>query len=231
MTAKNNNMANTGTGLGFIERLLSLVSKYRIWDFLKAFAVLFMIAASSFMIANPDWLFERYDRWAEARHNERMENRSDNSTRINLLMDKAMYRMECSRIIVLELHNGTTSSIGLPFEKCSATYEVVGEEVVPVSEQYQEVNLSLYPLTAYLKANGYWHGRTEDLRTIDKSLSYRMLSNGAEEVAGCLIEGIEKPLALMFVTYRTAGVRDSAAIRADMMHLSMEMAVMLETQK
>lgn len=231
MTAKKDNMANTGTGLGFIERLLGLVSKYKVWDFLKAFAVLFMIAVGSFMIANPDWLFERYDRWQEARHEERMDTRRDNSTRINLLLDKALYRMESSRIVVLELHNGTTGTNGLPFAKCSATYEVVNDGIPPVSDQYQEVNLSLYPFTDYLRTNGYWYGRTESLKSIDKSLYYKMMSNGAEEFAGCLVEGIDEPLAFLFVTYDSPGGRDSTEIRQNVRHMAMELAVMLETQK
>lgn len=225
------NIDGTGTGIGFMERILALVNKYHFKDFLKAFTVLILIGLGVWFISNPGWVFERYDKWAEQKHERMTEIRRDNSERINLLLDKALYRMGADRIVLLELHNGTTGASGLPFEKCSATYEAV-DYVRPVSNQYQNVNISLYPFTKYLKDNGYWQGKVEDLISIDKSLSYRMMSNGVESLAGCLIEGVDKPLAFLFVTYGEEGCSlDSTAVRNDVRHVAMELALLLETQK
>lgn len=225
------NIEGTGTGIGFMERILALVNKYHFKDFLKAFAVLILIGLGVWFISNPGWVFERYDRWAAERHEQLTEVRRDNSGRINLLLDKALYRMGADRVVMLELHNGTTGASGLPFEKCSATYEAV-DGVPPVSDQYQNVNLSLYPFTKYLKDNGYWQGKADSLISMDKSLCYRMMSNGVGELAGCLIEGVDKPLAFLFVTYGEKGCDlDSASVRNDVRHVAMELALLLETQK
>lgn len=226
-----NKLENTGTGLGFLERILGLVSKYRIWDFIKAFVVLVMLAVAVGIISRPEWLFEQYDRWLQAQHTEVIQRRDDISGKANLLLDKALYRMGADRIMVLEQHNGTNGNGGLSFNKCSCTYEVF-DSCRPLAEQYQDINLSLLPFAYHLKTNGYWQGATEDLKAIDRGLAYKMETNGTREFMAANIEGITTDLAFIVVSFTTVDPdRDWDALRDDLRHLSMEMGVYLELGK
>lgn len=222
----------TGTGLGFLERILTLVSKYRIWDFAKAFVVLVMLAFAVGLISRPEWLFEQYEKWQAQQHTEMIEARTQNTVKINSLLDKSLYRIGADRIILCELHNGVTNLGGLSFAKATATFEVMREGIYPVSAQYQDINLSLMPISSYLSANGVWYGRTEDLKTIDRGLTYKMLSNGTEEFMAALIQGVNADLAIIFVSFNAEEQgRDWESVRQDVRHISMELALLLELNR
>lgn len=219
----------TGTGLGFLERILTLVSKYRIWDFIKAFVVLVMLAFAVGLISRPEWIFEQYDKWQQRQHTELITRRDDISGKTNLLLDKALYKMQADRIMVLEQHNGTNGNGGLSFNKCSCTYEVFGDNLRPLNEQYQDINLSLLPFAYHLKQHGYWRGTVEDLKAIDRGLAYKMEMNGTREFMAANIEGITTDLAFIIVSFTDISPdRDWDLLRQNLRHLSMELGVYLE---
>ena len=121
--------------------------------------------------------FELYDAWQARQHDDNMELRVENGPKVQSLTDKLTYKVDASRVLILEMHNGVTSGGGLPFTKCSATYESLNLGISPVAEQYQEVNMSLMPFTNFLFERGYWCGDTDELLEIDKALYYKMKSN------------------------------------------------------
>ena len=221
-------LQNTGTGLGFLERILTLVAKYRIWDFIKAFVVLVMLAIAVGLISRPEWIFEQYDKWQQRQHTELINRRDDISGKTNMLLDKALYMMQADRIMVLEQHNGTNGNGGLSFNKCSCTYEVF-DKCRPLADQYQDINLSLLPFAYHLKQNGYWQGTVEDLKAIDKGLAFKMERNGTMELMAANIEGITTDLAFIVVSFTQIDPdRDWDELRLNLRHLSMELGVYLE---
>lgn len=225
-------LQNTGTGLGFLEKILTLVAKYRIWDFIKAFVVLIMLAIAVGLISRPEWLFEQYDKWQQRQHTELITRRDDISAKANLLLDKALYKMQADRIMVLEQHNGTNGNGGLSFNKCSCTYEVFDGNLRPLNEQYQDINLSLLPFAYYLKQNGYWRGTVDDLKAIDKGLAFKMEQNGTREFMAANIEGIDNDLAFIVVSFTQIDPdRNWDELRLNLRHLCMEMGVYLELGK
>lgn len=225
------NLDKTEKGLGLIERILGLVDKYKITSFLKAIVIILMIAGTAGFISNPTWIFEQYQKWEKTQHQEQLELRLNNTNKITHLLDKALYRIGVDRIILLECHNGNTGNGGLPFAKCSATFEVLNDGVYPVAEQYQNTNLSLMPFASFLFENGYWCGDVEDLKSIDKGLYHKMASNKTEHFAACVIEGVDTPLAFMFVSFTTNAEHDCEEIRDNIRHLSLELALLLELGK
>lgn len=192
---------NVDKGVSLIERVLGIIKKYSIFDFIKGCAVVLLTAAMIGLISNPTWVFEKYQEWQSKQHSEKLEIRLQNNKKLHILVEKLMYRVNADRVLVLELHNGLSSNAGLPFAKCSATYEALNDNVQPISDQYQDVNLSLIPFATELFNNHYWCGNTDELQEIDKALSYRMLSNNTSHFAACVIEGIDKPLAFLFVSF------------------------------
>lgn len=216
-------------GIGWIEKVLNLIKQYRIWDFIKAIMVILLIAATVGFISNPTYIFEKYDEWQDKQHQERIELRHKNSERLHILSEKLLYKVDADRVTVLELHNGLTGNGGLPFSKCSATYEAINEQVNPIADQYQNVNLSLMPFAYKLFQSGYWCGDIEELEEYDRSLYYKMKSNGCEHFAACVIEGIDKPLAFLFVSFsKVPDDHNCQDVRENIRHIAMEMAVLIE---
>lgn len=223
-------MEKTDKGITLVERVLGLVKKYSILDFLKSFFLIFIIATMVGIISNPSLVFEKYKEWSDKEHAERIEARMKNNGKLHILSEKLMYKVEAKRVLVLELHNGLENNVGLPFSKCSATYEALNDGVAPVAEQYQNVNLSLMPFAFELFEKGYWCGNVDSLQDIDRGLYFKMKSNNTEHFAACVIEGVEKPLAFIFVSFDAVN-HNCVDVRENVRHIALEAALLLELNK
>lgn len=227
------NIDNTDSSIKWLEKFLFLLKEYGPF---KIFASVFMIAFISgfFYIAfNPTLVFEIYDEWKKRQHDALMEQRMDMAPQIQSVIDKLTYKVGASRTVVLEMHNGSTGTGGLPFTKCTATYEGLNIGVTPIAQYYQEQNLSLIPFATFLFNKGYWCGDTEELLNIDKALYYKLKSNNTEHFAACVIKGVEKPLAFMIVSFDKLPDEhhECSVVRENIRHVAMELAVFIEVDK
>lgn len=226
------NIDNTERGLGILDKVLGMVEKYKIKTIFKGIFIILLIAGTIGFISNPTYIFEKYKEWEDLQHKEQLELRLQNTNKINNLLDKSLYKMDVDRIVLLECHNGNVGIGGLPFAKATATFEVLNDETYPVAQQYQGVNLSLMPFASYLFEKGYWCGDTEDLKSIDKSLYHKIAGNGTEHFAACVIEGVDSPLAFLFVSFnKIEDEHNCKEIRENLRHLSLEIALLLELGK
>lgn len=226
------NIENTTTGLNWLEKVLETVKKYHIWDFCKAFVVILFTALIVGFISNPFGLFEKFKEWEEQQHQKEMVYRLENTAKIQSSLDKLLYKTDASRVVYLEMQNGSKSIGGLPFIKATATFESLADETHPISSQYQEVNLSLIPFADFLFKKHYWCGDTEDMKTIDKSLCYRMLSNETTHFAGCVVEGVDGAIGFLFVSFnKTDEEHNCKEVERMINHTALEIAVYLELKK
>ena len=226
------NIENTSKGLTLLDKVLGMVDKYKISTILKSLFLLLIISFSIAFASHPTWIFDKYLEYEEKIHAEKMSLRLRNTDKIQTLLEKNLYKIGADRIVLLELHNGANGEGGLPFYKCSATYESINDGVYPVSSQYQSVNLSLMPFATYLFQNRYFYGSIEDIGDIDRALYYKMASNSAKRVYATVIEGVDKPIAFLFVTFQNdeeIGEIDWETEDLDNInHLSLEIALLLE---
>ena len=226
------NIENTSKGLTLLDKVLGMVDKYKISTILKSLFLLLLISFSIAFASHPTWIFDKYIEYEEKIHAEKMSLRLRNTDKIQSLLEKNLYKIGADRIVLLELHNGANGEGGLPFYKCSATYESINDGVYPVSSQYQSVNLSLMPFATYLFQNRYFYGNIEDIADIDRALYYKMASNSAKRVYATVIEGVDKPIAFLFVTFQNdeeIGEIDWETEDLDNInHLSLEIALLLE---
>ena len=220
-------------GLGWLDKALTMVEKYKVKTLLKAVGIILIIAGVIGFIKNPGWVFEQYDAWKERQHTIALEQRLNNNEKLHVTCEKLLYKVQADRVMVLELHNGLENANGLPFSKCSATYEALELNIQPVADQYQNTNLSLMPFANVLFEQGYWCGDVEEIAAIDKGLYYKMKANGTEHFAACLIEGVDKPLAMLFVSYKRTltETHDCAFVRENIRHIALEQALLLELNK
>ena len=229
---ENNNIENTSTAIGWFERVLELADKYRITTVLKSVFIILLIAGTVGFIKNPTWIFEKYQDWQDKQHIEKLAHRLEHNEKLHIMTEKLMYKVNADRVLLLELHNGNTGLGGFPFAKCSATYEALNDGIVPVAHQYQDLNLSLMPFATELFNNGYWCGDTQDLREIDKALCYRMLGNDTSHFAGIVIQGVDKPIAFLFVKFKDIGDEHNCAeIKRVIQENAFQIALLLELNK
>lgn len=223
-------MEKVEKGIGVLDKALNLVERYKLKTIFKGCFIILLIAALIGFLNNPTWIFEKYEEWKDKQHQEEMDIRTVNNYKIQHLIEKSLYKIGADRITILELHNGNTGVGGLPFTKCSATFEYMDDGIQPIANQYQEQQLSLIPFANHLFKEGYWCGDIADLADYDRALYHRMSSNGTEHFAACVIEGIDKPLALLFVSFGEVDMNEHncKTVREQIRHISLEIALLLE---
>lgn len=232
MEKSKQNIEDTTTALGWFERVLGMADKYRIQTVLKSVFIILLIAGTVGFIKNPCWIFEKYQEWQDKQHIEKLAHRLEHNEKLHIMTEKLMYKVNADRVLLLELHNGNTGLGGFPFAKCSATYEALNDGIVPVAHQYQELNLSLMPFASKLFDEGYWCGDTQDLKEIDKALCYRMLGNDTSHFAGIVIQGVDKPIAFLFVKFKDVGDEHNCdEIKRIIQENAFQIALLLELNK
>lgn len=232
MEKSKQNIEDTTTALGWFERVLGMADKYRITTVLKSVFIILLIAGTVGFIKNPCWIFERYQEWQDKQHIEKLAHRLEHNEKLHIMTEKLMYKVNADRVLLLELHNGNTGLGGFPFAKCSATYEALNDGIVPVAHQYQDLNLSLMPFASKLFDEGYWCGDTQDLKEIDKALCYRMLGNDTSHFAGIVIQGVDKPIAFLFVKFKDVGDEHNCdEIKRIIQENAFQIALLLELNK
>lgn len=222
-------MEKIDKGLGFFERALNIVEKYKFKTVFKAVIYILIIAATIGFISNPTWIFEQYKIWLEKQHETEMITREEIDARIHSVVEKLNYKTNSSRVMILEYHNGTENVTGLPFRKCSATYEAINVGVMPIARDYSEINLSLLPFATYMASEGYWCGDIDNMEEIDRSFCYMLKAHGVEHFSAVTIEGVNKPLALLIIAYDQKYINhECESVRDNIRHCALELALMLE---
>lgn len=202
-----NNIENVDKGIGWLERILQLVSKFKIMDFIKTFIIIFMLAITVSLITKPEWIFNKWEEYKEKEHKERMEIVEKNNSLIHTELENILYKTGANRVILLSYHNSKQSLTGLPYIYLTAVNEAIQYNVKPVAEGYEAVKVSLYPMIGYLNVNEFFCGDIEEMREIDKALAYRLEGNDVKHLCMLNIEG-EYPLGVLVATY-TQGIDDT----------------------
>lgn len=219
-------------GLGWLDKALNIVEKYKFRTIFKGIIIILIVAATVGFVSNPTYIFEKYKEWSDQQHKELLEKRMKNNEKLHLKAEQLLYRINADRVMILELHNGLENNAGLPFSKCSATYEALNIGVKPIADQYQSVNLSLMPFATYLFEKGYWCGDVEELAEIDRGLYYKMMANETTHFAACVVEGVDNALAFIFVSFKAIGDDHKCdEVRENIRHISLETALLLELNK
>jgi hypothetical protein len=223
---------NTSNVIGWLERGLKLIKEYGIGRIVIGAILLAVLSIFFWFVFNPSSAFEVYDEWKKRQHDTLMELRLENAPKIQRAIENLTYKVDASRTVILELHNGTENINGIPYTKCSATYEALNIGARPVASYYQSQNLSLMPFVTHLFEKGYWCGNVEELAEIDKALAFKMETNGTEHFTACVIEGIDKPLAIMIVSFdkKPNEHHDCDANRDNIRHIAMELSVIFEVE-
>lgn len=226
------NIVDLDKPLNWFDRALAIVDKYRFKTIFKAVIVILIVAGVIGFINNPTWIFEQYQIWVDKEHTEAMALREQNDIKIHSITDRLNYRTNSSKTMIMEFHNGVENTGGLPFRKMTCTYEAVNVGAQPIAEEYKDLNLSLVPFVNYMSTQGYWCGDVDEIEDIDRGFCYRLKANGIEHFAACIIEGVDKPLALLIVAYdSTYSLHNCEDVRENIRHCALELALLLELQR
>lgn len=196
--------------LGFLEKTVKLIERYGLFKIFKALCVILLFVYIMCNGANLiDTLIGRISRETIDRaavekveaHDRAMSIRQEAKPKIDDMLAYTLNKTDCDRVFVIEMHNGTNNTAGLPFVYGEMTYEMVRNGVTHIDEDYTNLNLSRFSFPAYVNQHHYWMGSIEELRKIDPKIAQRLASNDVTYLAIIDIHGVKNELGFFGITY------------------------------
>ena len=192
------------SSIKWVEQMIAVINKYGIVKILQALVAIIIISLLVYIVSDPNKMFKLYDTYRDEEHKQLIEQRIENTPKIQNACDELLFRSLGSRVIFMELHNNTGNISGMPFYYASASCESLDDGVLPVASQYLDIKLSLMPFASHLFKSGFWEGNIEEMKQYDKSLYYKMMSNNVGYAMFILVEGIDRPCGIIILTYEHA---------------------------
>lgn len=167
-------------------------------------------------------------------HDYEMNMRLKNSGALNSMVVQLMYETNADRVLLAEFHNGSSNVTGIPFLKWSVTFESFTDEMgFGVAHDYQQQQITLYPFITHMGENYLYRGYVDtDLKTIDRSYSYRLLSHGIQYIiVSQIINERGSKCGLLILEYTDASKIDEFVVKQKIHKASQECAALLTLSK
>ena len=187
----------TNATIGWVETIHKFIHKNGFKKLVMDIIAVAIVVFIGLWIFQPGIFSNRMDQYREAKHAEKMVERMNNTPLIQAELDKFRLQTNASWVSIWELHNSTNNLDGMPFLFASLTYESMNPGLTPIAEQFDNVRLSLYPLSSYLREHEMWYGDVEVIKEIDNTAYYRAKALGITFLGFRLMEIEGVPNALM----------------------------------
>ena len=163
-------------------------------------------------------------------HDYEMNMRMQNSAALNSLVVQLMYEAKADRVLLAEYHNGSSNISGIPFLKWSVTFESFRDEIgFSVANDYQQQQITLYPFITHIGENYLYRGFVEtDLKEIDKSYAYKLLSHKIEYIiVSQIVNDNGSKCGMLILEYTDASVINEFIVKQRLHKASQECAALL----
>lgn len=163
-------------------------------------------------------------------HDYEMNMRLQNSSSLNNLVIQLMYETNSDRVLLAEYHNGSSNVAGIPFLKWSVTFEAFKDEMgFGVANEYQQQQITLYPFITHIGENYLYRGYVEtDLKDIDKSYAYKLMSHKIEYIiVSQIVNNKGNKCGMLILEYTNTSNIDEFAVKQRLHKASQECAALL----
>ena len=205
---------NISTGISFLEKVLKITKNYSFMEIIKAIVVIMFMGYTTIFMFNPEYLFRKYDETKAKEHSENLKHRINNSVVIKTELENLLHNTGADRAFLIEFHNSIKSVEGFPYAYGSMNYEVVRDSIGYISDEYTNFSLTKYDFIPYMLKNNLFVGDIESMKSIDNRLYYKFLSNGMNELAVIVIEGVDLPLGILGLSYSNSSIENQQDIKA-----------------
>jgi hypothetical protein len=167
-------------------------------------------------------------------HDYEMNMRLKNSGALNSMVVQLMYETNADRVLLAEFHNGSSNVTGIPFLKWSVTFESFTDKMgFGVAHDYQQQQITLYPFITHIGENYLYRGYVDtDLKSIDRSYAYRLLSHGIQYIiVSQIINEKGSKCGLLILEYTDASKIDEYVVKQKIHKASQECAALLTLSK
>ena len=199
-----NKINYTNTVLGWFEKIMEFTKKYSIWEIIKTLFLVLVFYVFAQILFHPEKIYEKYIQYINDKHTEKLELRMANSHYIQDELKTLRLETGAKRVIICELHNGQENVNGFPFMRISATYETTASDVYSVTDFYQNLQITNFPIFNYLYEDEFYCGKVEDLNDIDTKLYHKLMANDAVYIHIEPIIGVNGTIGFLVLTWDDA---------------------------
>ena len=191
----------TNATIGWIDTIHKFLAKNGFKKLVMDLIGVAMAVIIGLWLFQPGIFVERFKKYEDEQHEYRKELRSNNTPLVQEELNKLREQYNVSWAAVWELHNSTNNLDGLPFLFASLTYESLNPALTPIAQQFDEVRLSLHPLSTYLEKNEIWCGYVDELLDIDVAAYHRAKALNIEYLGFKLLSVDGEPKAVLSVAF------------------------------
>lgn len=218
------------------------VSKDSLWVVL----VLFFIVSAFYQLSKSvqeekrkDYKEERIDDVEEAikrsdeatrkHHAELVQKRFEISPLISNELKRLLIALDADRAAILEMHNGTNNSSGLPFIYGDMAYEEISPNVGYASDEFKNFNLAKLPFVSLHYNEKTWIGSVDEVGKDDPYFAAKLRVVEVNFGAFVVLEGINGPVGFLTLFFKDEKKHPTKArIIAELNHSSQILSTLLD---
>lgn len=176
------------------------------------------------------WVYKKVNHIEVSEHNKLMEHRLSIDSDMSLLLKELCEETGASASFVFEFHNGTNNLSGLPFFYMDMTYEHIACNDKPLYgvNAWKNIPVSGYPFISRYYDRGFFIGGIDDIEKIDKSFTYKLLSQGTTKIGAMIMYGKTQPIGLIGISTGENFVADDKDIEAILLKYCQKIAIKLD---
>lgn len=217
--------------IGIFERFMNVLKKYGIFKTIMGAITFVIFSYLAYIAVNPQEMFERYDKYIEEKHVYSNEYRMKSIPLIRSYLNQLAFETSADRAFIIEYHNGKSNASGLQWLYGDMTF--VNDSIDDVSDEYQNVSLTKYPIFYELYKDGLWIGDMDELREIDPKFTLKLQVNDVERVGLYMIYGSDLcQIGILGVSYTHSDVDfDASEIKRYLHKFATSISPLLDGKK
>lgn len=191
--------------VSMFETAVKVVKENKMLDIMKTILIITLLLYIGYHVNDlPDIVrhaFESRNTELQMEHDSAVERRRVIKPQVDLVLAETMATLKADRVYVIEMHNGTNNTAGLPFIYGEMTYEMARNGIEHIDEDYVSINLSRFEFPMFLEENHMFFGDIEALSKVDEKLAMRMSANGVTFIAITAMHGANNELGYFGISY------------------------------
>lgn len=193
---------NVEKGLGWLQKLLGLQTKYGFFSILKGLFIILVTGYVIFFALNPRYLLDKFETIQLEKHDKDVAKRFRTDAETRVTLSKLLNILDADRTWFLDIHNGKKNlSTGLGYLYGDMLVEECADGVESVEHEWQNVYLPKYTFIAKVYEDGYFWGSVDSIKSLDKSLYFKLKSNDVNEIAMLFLFNGETPLGVLGISF------------------------------
>lgn len=188
---------NIDSGLSWLGTLLNYIKQYGVFNIIKATMLLIILSFSLRLCFDPEYIFERYNKFVIEKHDIKLHERAELDRQIKNNLPTYLYKYRADRVWIIQYHNGI-----MDWQHGTMRFELTRSNLEPVQTQYNDFNLTWLNLPYYLKDHNLFVGSLNELQKYDKVLYEQLAKNHVSYLACILIrDNTGKDIGIFGVTW------------------------------